>query len=210
MFLNKLKELLQVESAADFSRACEKRPSNMSKYLTSRKDPGPSVLEDCLLNAAIWRIFDSPPSVNTRLGKKVKSLREGVMESAISNLFGQEIRTFREVEPIPEARKDLPISGGVYILYDSAGNVLYIGKAKSFRAEVWQTLDREIPVGMRFGPNMRKSKPTIWNLASYMSLYEIKGSIRESYVFVIDCLERQEVGLWTSGVSRCGFRRRAG
>ena len=36
------------------------------------------------------------------------------------------------------------------------------------------------------------------------------GSIRESYVFVIDCLERQEVGLWTSGVSRCGFRRRAG
>ena len=36
------------------------------------------------------------------------------------------------------------------------------------------------------------------------------GSIRESYVFVIDCLERQEVGLWTSKVSRCGFRRRAG
>ena len=36
------------------------------------------------------------------------------------------------------------------------------------------------------------------------------GSIRELYAFVIDCLERQEVGLWTSGVSRCGFRRRAG
>ena len=37
-----------------------------------------------------------------------------------------------------------------------------------------------------------------------------KGSIRDSYVFVIESLERQEVGLWTSGVSRCGFRRRAG
>ena len=36
------------------------------------------------------------------------------------------------------------------------------------------------------------------------------GSIRESYVFVIDCPERQEVGLWTSKVSRCGFRRCAG
>ena len=36
------------------------------------------------------------------------------------------------------------------------------------------------------------------------------GSIRNSYVFVIEFLERQEVGLWTSGVSRCGFRRRAG
>ena len=41
-------------------------------------------------------------------------------------------------------------------------------------------------------------------------LDNIFGSIREAYVFVIDCLERQEVGLWTSGVSRCGFRRRAG
>ena len=42
--------------------------------------------------------------------------------------------------------------------------------------------------------------------------YEDKkeGSIRELYAFVIGCLERQEVGLWTSGVSRCGFRRRAG
>ena len=39
---------------------------------------------------------------------------------------------------------------------------------------------------------------------------EKNGSIRESYVFVIDCLERQEVVLWTSRVSRCGFRRRAG
>ena len=38
----------------------------------------------------------------------------------------------------------------------------------------------------------------------------IFGSIRELYAFVIDCLERQEVGLWISRVSRCGFRRRAG
>ena len=36
------------------------------------------------------------------------------------------------------------------------------------------------------------------------------GSIRELYVFVIECLERQEVGLWRARVSRCGFRRRAG
>ena len=36
------------------------------------------------------------------------------------------------------------------------------------------------------------------------------SSIRELYAFAIVCVERQEVGLWTSGVSRCGFRRRAG
>ena len=38
----------------------------------------------------------------------------------------------------------------------------------------------------------------------------IFGSIRELYALVIECLERQEVGLWTARVSRCGFRRRAG
>ena len=37
-----------------------------------------------------------------------------------------------------------------------------------------------------------------------------ESAIRDSYVFVIESLERQEVGSWTSGVSRCGFRRRAG
>ena len=36
------------------------------------------------------------------------------------------------------------------------------------------------------------------------------GSIRELYALVIECLERQEVGLWTARVSKCGFRRRAG
>ena len=36
------------------------------------------------------------------------------------------------------------------------------------------------------------------------------GSICETYAFVIECSERQEVGSWTARVSRCGFRRRAG
>ena len=48
------------------------------------------------------------------------------------------------------------------------------------------------------------------NEALTRSLANSFGSIREPYAFVIDCLERQEVGLWTSKVSRCGFRRRAG
>ena len=99
-----------------------------------------------------------------------------MLDSAISNLFGQKIRPLREVEPVPERRNDLPTSGGVYILYDSAGNVLYIGKASSFRAEVWLTLGRSIPVGMRFGPNMRKVRPSIEDLATYMSLYEIDNA----------------------------------
>ena len=53
--------------------------------------------------------------------------------------------------------------------------------------------------------------PTFPNAKYLFSKTEFDyGSIRESYVFVIECLERQEVGSWTARVSRCGFRRRAG
>ena len=174
-FLNKLKVLLQIEKQADFARMCGKHPPNMANYL--KAEPSTRVLQDCLLNATISRIFKNPPDDNTTFGQDVQKIRDDVLSSTISNLFGQEIQSLKEIEPIPKNRNRLPESGGVYILYDSAATVLYIGQAKSFRAEVWQTLDGgDIPVGMRFGPDMRKSKPVIRKLASYMSLYRIDSA----------------------------------
>lgn len=175
-FLNELKKILGIRTSTEFARMCSKQLPNMTNYLNGNRDPGSSVLEDCLLNATASRIFDNPPGENTRLGKKAKKLRSNVLNSTISNLFGEEIRPLREVEPVPERQNDLPRAGGVYILYDSAGNVLYVGKATSFRNRVWRTLDKKIPIGMRFGPNMSKSRPTIWELATYMSLYQIENS----------------------------------
>lgn len=173
-FLNKLKDLLQIENQADFARMCKKQQTNMTRYLRGNRSPGRQVLRDCLLNAVISRIFQNPPADNTTFGQDVQKIRDDVLSSTVSNLFGQEIQSLKEVEPIPKNRNKLPESGGVYILYDSAATVLYIGQAKSFRAEVWQTLDRNnIPVGMRFGPDMTTSKPVIRKLALYMSLYQI-------------------------------------
>ena len=170
-FLNQLKDLLQVQTDVDFADLCGKRRPNMSNYLANRTHAGDSVLEDCLLNATVRRVFSDPPDEDTRLGKKAP----GFLDEVTSALFGREIHPLVEVELVPQVQRDLPNSSGVYILYDSAANVLYIGQAKSFRAEVWQTLDRQIPVGMRIGPNMNKSQPIIRKLASYMSLYEINN-----------------------------------
>lgn len=110
--------------------------------------------------------------LNGTLNPGRQVLEDCLLNATISQIFKDPLR---EVEPIPKEGEQgtLPESGGVYVLYDSAANVLYIGKAKSFRAEVWQTLNRSIPVGMRFGPDMKKTKPTIRDLASYMSLYQI-------------------------------------
>lgn len=98
-----------------------------------------------------------------------------VLKDCFTNLSASQIKPLREILPIPKKQSDLPIAAGVYIVYDSAGNVLYIGKATSFRAEVWQALGRKIPVAVRLGPTLRKSKPSIRSLSARLSLYEIEN-----------------------------------
>jgi hypothetical protein len=82
-------------------------------------------------------------------------------------------RALAELTALPAKLSDLPDVPGVYVLYDSAGDVLYIGKAKSFRTEVRQTLGRKVPVPIRLGPSMTKTNPNLSELASYYSLYEV-------------------------------------
>ena len=100
---------------------------------------------------------------------------DGVLRDCVQHAFEWEVKPLQEVQEIPERQGDLSDSAGVYILYDSAGNVLYVGKASNFRNEVRQTLARPIPVGMRFGPKMNRKRPQIWELAMYLSLYEIES-----------------------------------
>ena len=69
-FLNTLKDLLQFDSGAEFSRVCKKRPPNMSNYLNGVSEPGVRVLEDCLLNATISRVFDDTPDEGYEVGEK--------------------------------------------------------------------------------------------------------------------------------------------
>ena len=57
---------------------------------------------------------------------------------------------------------------------------------------------------------LKVAPSTVWRLLDRRDMTFKKGSIRELYALVIECLERQEVGLWTARVSKCGFRRRAG
>ena len=166
-FLATLQHLLRIDTQPQFSDICDKREQNMSRYL--KKDPTRPTLEDCLLNATLSRVFKNTPDEHTPFGRKVRRARNDI----VSDLLQKELTPVSEVAPIPKRPQDLPHCGGVYILYDSAANVLYIGKVKSFRAEVWQTLKRRIPVGMRFGPSMRETKPLFADLACHISLYRI-------------------------------------
>ena len=58
-----------------------------------------------------------------------------VLRSCIQHLFEWAVLPLMEIELIPGNLNALPTTSGLYVLYDSAGNVLYIGKATNFRAE---------------------------------------------------------------------------
>lgn len=98
-----------------------------------------------------------------------------VLKDCATSLFEWGVTPCMEVQKIPGRLRALPDNPGIYILYDSGGNVLYIGKATSFRTEIYQTLGRKVPVGIRLGPNLRRTQPKLKALATHLSLYEIES-----------------------------------
>jgi hypothetical protein len=67
-----------------------------------------------------------------------------VLASCVRNIFEWAVQPLMEIQSIPKNLNDLPKTSGLYILYDSAGGILYIGKATNFRAEIRQTLGRRL------------------------------------------------------------------
>ena len=146
-FLAKLRDLFGITSTREFARVCGKRPANMGAYLRGDRPTGERFLRSCVENIA-------------------------------NSKFGWRIEAEREVCRIERA-SSVPKSGGVYVLYDSGGNVLYIGKAKDLKAEVSQTLGRSVPpggAGLRFGPDLKRTKITLRELAQYVSIYLIEDA----------------------------------
>ncbi|MBA2587355.1 MAG: hypothetical protein H0U98_01895 [Alphaproteobacteria bacterium] len=112
-----------------------------------------------------------PAQIHDRL-KNGNVVTAKFLLSCLQHLFGWSVSPRMEIAAFPEIR-DIPNSSGVYVIYDSGGNVLYVGKATDFRAEIRQACNRKIPVGIRLGPKLKKVNPKINDLAAYLSLYEI-------------------------------------
>lgn len=99
-----------------------------------------------------------------------------LLQSCLQHFFEWNVKEIMEIQPIPERPWELSTDPGIYIIYDSGAQVLYVGKATNLRAEVQQTLNRQIPVGLRLG-NMLNSTayPLIRDLAKYLSLYKVSS-----------------------------------
>ena len=104
--------------------------------------------------------------------------RLSTVHKAAAHYFGWSLKKLFELKPLPENLNELPNSPGLYALYDSGGNLLYVGKAKRLRYEISQTLNRKIPVSIRLERrgHLRTTKPKFRQLTRYLSAYEISDA----------------------------------
>lgn len=138
-FLNTLKAIFEYPNVSAFSRACGKKTSNMTNYLTGNLVPGKSVLRTAITHLSEWSV-----------------------------------QIEKELEKIPTNLQTLPTKPGIYILYSSSSEVLYVGQATNLRTEVRQTLDRAAPVPIRFAPHLnQKTHPKFKKIATHISLYVV-------------------------------------
>jgi len=107
-------------------------------------------------------------------GKKVP--RDSALRSATSHLFEWNLQPILEIAPCPTNLAELPSEGGLYILYDSAGEVIYVGKASSLQAEIRQTLKRKLNFPVRLAPVLKKVAPTFGTIVTRVSVYSVPSS----------------------------------
>ena len=77
---------------------------------------------------------------------------------------------------LTERIEGLPTGPGVYLFKSRSGRVLYIGKAANLQTEIRQTLRRNIPEPVRFGPDLVKSHPRLSTLATHVSCYAVPSA----------------------------------
>ena len=99
-----------------------------------------------------------------------------VIRSAVAQLSEWHVVPRAEVEPTPKSLTELPEDGGIYALYDSGGDLLYVGQAANLRAEVRQTLNRAVNFPIRTGPNLStKRHPKFKTVTQRISVYVVRS-----------------------------------
>jgi transcriptional regulator with XRE-family HTH domain len=115
---------------------------------------------------------------NSNMSQYLKGTKQpglNTLKSALTHLRDHwPVKAILEAEPIPKPLTKLPKAPGIYALYSSSGDVLYVGQAKNLRTEVNQTLNRKVNFAVRRGPQItKKARPKYKELAAMMSAYTV-------------------------------------
>lgn len=102
---------------------------------------------------------------------------DSILRTSVSHLGEWSVEPRLELQRIPENLSTLPSESGLYILFGSGGQILYLGKATNLRAEVRQTLNRAVPTPIRFSPHLKKKhRPKLRALTTHISAYVVTSA----------------------------------
>lgn len=109
---------------------------------------------------------------------------------SLRHAFEWEVTTIVELRPLDEHLPNLSKDPGIYALYDSVGNLIYLGQAKNLKQEVTQTLHRKVNFAIRRGPNLSiKAKPKYKDVAKLLSAYSVPAQrMRHNLEALLLCL----------------------
>jgi len=101
---------------------------------------------------------------------------------ACENYYGWPVVPLQEIAEFDGDWTQVPTVGGIYVFYDSAGNVVYFGKATNLKSEVKQSYNRRSSFPTRLGLDLKKSKQTFGSATKFLSLYRIDNArIRKNF-----------------------------
>jgi hypothetical protein len=129
-----------------------------------------------LTGAAFARACGKAPTNMSSYLRGSKRVTQNTARSAIANLRDVwRVTPVLEVEPIPRPLTGLTTQPGIYVLYGSSGDVLYVGQATNLRTEVAQTLNRRVNFTLRRGPRISvKAHPRYREVAVRMTAYIVE------------------------------------
>jgi hypothetical protein len=114
---------------------------------------------------------------------KSKPLEPKTLNNCLENFYGWPVIAHRELAPFNGDFSDFPEVPGIYIFYNSEGNVVYFGKATNLRTRAKSSYNSKSPFSIRLGPNLNcKQKCKKGDFVKFVSLYEIKNeNIRHNF-----------------------------
>jgi len=105
-----------------------------------------------------------------------KAVKKGAMQSALRHLA--EWNVIRDVTMLPIANKASICSHpGIYFIYDSAGNCVYLGQAANLKTEVGARLGtKKMRHGIWLDQQMKKTRYSINKVAAYVTTFRVDSS----------------------------------
>lgn len=102
-------------------------------------------------------------------------LGKNALLRCLENYYSWPMVVHKEVVIFDGDVSGFPEVPGIYVFYDSSGNVVYFGKANNLKTEARQTYYRPSSFDVRLGPNLYKQQYRIGDFVKFVSLYEIQN-----------------------------------